>query len=426
MPDVALKQTWPQRLPFYYGWIMVAVAAAAMTATFPGRTHGVALFTQKLLKDLQLSESQFAVLNLWGSLIGAGLCLPVGIMIDRWGVRLMLLLVTGGLGLSVLSMKFATGPTSLLIVLILTRAFGQSALSVVSMALVGKWFRRRLGPAMGLLTLFLTIGFIGSILGMEELLKHRDWRQAWYGMAWGLFAFGILGWLITRDSPEACGLPPDDLLSSDAGSPVDRQRNYSLREALQTPAFWVFVAGTSAFNLVYSGAMLFNESILLSRGFSEKNAQDMNGIVLATMVGAGLLANIVAGALAQRSRLGILLGIGLAIMASGMGIFPLVTTPAHVYWYGAAMGISGGFIMVVYFSVWRLLYGLEHLGRIKGTAQFCSVLASALGPVLFTTSLDLTGSYTAMFHATAVGLGVLAVLSLIVPLPSGAAQPVPT
>lgn len=44
-------RTWPQYLPFYYGWINVIVAAAASTATLPGRTHGVGLITEPLLAE---------------------------------------------------------------------------------------------------------------------------------------------------------------------------------------------------------------------------------------------------------------------------------------------------------------------------------------------------------------------------------------
>src|SRR5262249_52324313 len=31
------------RLPFYYGWVNLVPAALAMTATFPGRTNGLAM-----------------------------------------------------------------------------------------------------------------------------------------------------------------------------------------------------------------------------------------------------------------------------------------------------------------------------------------------------------------------------------------------
>ena len=37
-----------QRFHFYYGWIHVVMAAWAMVATLPGRTHGLGLITKPL------------------------------------------------------------------------------------------------------------------------------------------------------------------------------------------------------------------------------------------------------------------------------------------------------------------------------------------------------------------------------------------
>ena len=43
----------PFALPFYYGWVNLAVAALAMVGTLP-RTQGLGLITEPLLADLQL------------------------------------------------------------------------------------------------------------------------------------------------------------------------------------------------------------------------------------------------------------------------------------------------------------------------------------------------------------------------------------
>jgi hypothetical protein len=42
------------RLPVYYGWVNLTVAALAMVGTLPGRTQGLGLITEPLLKDLQI------------------------------------------------------------------------------------------------------------------------------------------------------------------------------------------------------------------------------------------------------------------------------------------------------------------------------------------------------------------------------------
>ena len=85
--------------------VAVGVAAAAMVATLPGRTHGLGLVTEPLLADLGMTRVPFAALNFWATLAGAAFCIPVGWAIDRLGIRLVLSAVLFALGATVLAMS---------------------------------------------------------------------------------------------------------------------------------------------------------------------------------------------------------------------------------------------------------------------------------------------------------------------------------
>ena len=144
----------------YYGWVVLGVAALAMVGTLPGRTQGLGLITEPLIRDLGLSRVVYTQVNLVATLIGALFCIGVGRLIDRLGSRLVLTVTAVALGLTVLTMSQASSLVGLLIFVTLTRGFGQSALSVVSLAMVGKWFRRRLTVAMAIYALVMSIGFM--------------------------------------------------------------------------------------------------------------------------------------------------------------------------------------------------------------------------------------------------------------------------
>src|SRR4051794_17429853 len=79
-----------------------------MVATLPGRTHGLGLVTEPLLADLGLGRVPFAALNFWATLLGSAFCLPVGCLIDRLGVRVVLTGVLVGLGAVVVRMAGVT------------------------------------------------------------------------------------------------------------------------------------------------------------------------------------------------------------------------------------------------------------------------------------------------------------------------------
>src|SRR5947207_12823649 len=128
---------------FYYGWVNLAVAAFAMVATLPGRTQGLGLVTEPLLVDLRIDRVTYATINLWATLIGALFCLPCGRLTDRFGSRIVLTSISLALGLTVLGMSWTTGAIALCVAITLTRGLGQSAFSVYSLAMGGKWIARR-------------------------------------------------------------------------------------------------------------------------------------------------------------------------------------------------------------------------------------------------------------------------------------------
>jgi MFS family permease len=86
--------------------------------------------------------------------------------------------------------------------------------------------------------------------------------------------------------------------------------------------------------------------------------------------------------------------------------------------WATAMGLGGGLVMVLFFSVWPRVYGRTHLGRIQGAAQAMTVLASAVGPLLLAWCVEWTGSYQAMFRILSGVIALTAVAASITPLPA--------
>jgi MFS family permease len=94
-----------------------------------------------------------------------------------------------------------------------------------------------------------------------------------------------------------------------------------------------------------------------------------------------------------------------------------VSVEWHVMLWAAAMGLGGGFVMVLFFAVWPRVFGRRHLGRIQGTAQAVTVLASAIGPLLLAWCVTLTGSYSWAFTLLAAVIGLVALDAFFVSLP---------
>jgi MFS family permease len=439
----------------YYGWVVLLVAAAAMVGTLPGRTQGLGLITEPLLADLDIGRVDYAQLNLWATLIGAAGALSIGRFIDRFGSRVVLSVVAVALGLTVVLMSRVTTFAALAVAVTLTRALGQSALSVVSIAMVGQWFVRRIDMAMAIYSVVLSLGFMLAFPVVGSLVQSRGWRMAWLAVGAAILAGLVpLALLLVRRSPESMGLAADGegAVAAAASStfPVRRSgsnaepgtRNlapelepelelelelepelepepepephgYTLGDALHTPAFWVFAIGAALYGLVASGIGLFNESILAERGFGA-NVYYQTLVVTAM---TGLAGNFIGGWLARFVPLNRLMAISLLVLMTGLLALPHVATIAMAMAWAVMMGLGGGLVMVLFFSVWPRVYGRRQLGRIQGVAQAMTVLASAVGPLLLAACVEMTGSYSAMFYLLAAGVGMVSAAAASVRMP---------
>jgi MFS family permease len=394
-----------------YGWIVLMVAAAAMVGSLPGRTQGLGLVTEPLLADLGIDRVSYAALNFWATLVGSAGAFGVGYAVDRAGSRVVLTAVLVALGAVVCSMSFAASFAALAIWVTLTRALGQSALSVVSLAIVGHWFVRRIDTAMAVYAVAISVGFMAAFPLVGWGVQAWGWRGAWLTVGIVIAAvLAPLAALVVRRSPETVGLSPDAGGRADVGGSLS---GYTWTAALAMPSFWVFAIGTALYGLVASGIGLFNESILAERGFGPGVYYQ----TLAVTAMTALAGNFLGGWLSHRVQLGRLMAASQAILAGGVFALPLVSTLAHVMIWAAAMGVGGGLVMVLFFSVWGRLFGRMHLGRIQGVAQALTVVASAIGPLLLAWDVERTGSYAGMFQALAAVIAISALAALVVSLP---------
>jgi MFS family permease len=363
-------------------WINVFVAAVVMLATMPGRTQGLGLITEPLLRDLQLDRVTYATFNLWATLLGAAICLPIGRVFDRVGLRSTTLALTLVLAAVVWAMTWL-GPGSLaaLFVLVLaTRAIGQSALSVASITTVGKSFPEKSGLPMGVYSVLLSVMFAIAFVIVGREVPAIGWRGAWMHVALGLVFFAAPIVLLLREG--ATGAAPAER----SGQAV---AGATLGQALRTPAFWIFAGATSLFGLVASGLGLFNEAVLAERGFPQATYVDF----LSRTFIFGLAGQFACGWLTLRWPMSRLLAIAMGIYGVALAILPLISTLTQMWIVAVMLGLAGGMITVLFFAVWGHTFGQAHLGRIQGAAQMLTVLASAVGPLIFAKGHELTGSY---------------------------------
>jgi predicted MFS family arabinose efflux permease len=392
-----------------------------MVATLPGRTHGLGLFTEPIRHSLGLNEESYGFINTWATLLGALFCLPCGWLIDRLGTRGVLAGVMIALGAVVLAMSRVQGDwpwqlsiplpgesfavvvlVDLFLLVLLTRGLGQSALSVASLALIGRAASRRTGLSMGIYAVLVSAGFMGAFGVLGQVVKQHpdEWRAPWAAIGAAVIAAGLLSGVLVRNRL----LVPDKEARYDT---AEGEVSLTLGQALRSPAFWTFGVAVSFFGLVSAGTSLFNEGILQSLFPEDTKRIFVNVTLLGIPI--GLASNLLGGWLATRRSLSRILALAIAGLGAALCLFPYIRTEAQVYLYAATVAAAGGFITVCFFTVWRVGFGPVHLGKIQGAAQMLTVLFSALGPQLFGSAKTRLGSYLPLFPwlaAVALGLAI--------------------
>ena len=366
----------------YPGWRVVFIASLAMVATLPGRTVGLGLITEPLLADLEITRVHYSNLTIWATIVGALFSPLCGKAIDRWGTRICLTYAILLVSAVTVTMSIYVTAANLIFFLLLSRGFGQSALSTASVTAVGKWFSTHLGIALGVFSALVALGFATAIPLIGGAMNQENWRGNWLGIGIVLIIFSAL----------AFSFVPRLRLSEDASD--TEEISIGWLDAIQTVTFWTFTLSVALYYLVMSGMTLFSESILKDLGFE----RSVYITAMISMMAAGLAGNFLIGWLSAYGRTNRLLAGSLLALAIVLLGLPSLSSIVHVILLFALYGICGGAFAVLFFVGYGQSFGPKHLGRIQGIAQTIGVVASALGPKLLAETHLATGSYWLAFR----------------------------
>jgi MFS family permease len=423
----------PQRWSFFYGWVIVVISTLGICASMPGQTIGVSVFTARLTAALGLSAMQLSVAYMLGTFLSAMWLSAGGRFFDRVGARRSLVYSVLALGAVLLGLSFVEvfarwlsfvplintkdwlpAFAVLVVGFALLRFTGQGMVTLSSRAMLGKWFNKRRGTVTAWSGAVVSFMFSGAPIGFEYLIRQVGWQGAWQVMgAFMILVLALVFWVFARDNPEECGLEMD-------GGFVGKTRkdnpdsiiykDYTLPEARATFSFWVFtlmfglnglVVTAYAFHIIEIGGELDVSTDYILGLFMPAAAVAVgSGFLMAWLTDQSFVRiKYLLCAMALSSMLGFL--------ALAFGEYPSISW-LHIL----GLGISGGCFGSLSSIVYPRFFGREHLGAISGLFMTVIVIASAVGPFLFSLAASFLGEYRDGFGFAAVVAGLVAVASL--------------
>ena len=410
----------------YYGWWMVAITSWMAFFASGIFFRGFTVFVPALRDSLGISQAQtnlvFSLARAEGGLEGPF----AGWLIDRFGNRALLIpsVLLAVLGYFVLS-QFVSGFWSFTLVYLLMVSLGNSiAFQHAMFAGINQWFRRRRSLAISILAAVSSLGGLFLVPSLNGVIERWGWETASLlaGVAYLVCLFPLC--FLFRNKPEDMGLLPDGDTGPPAaagrGAAARRRvlRDYTVREALHTRAYWLLMLGAGLRMIATLGILVSIVPILEDKGVSRQMAANLTG----AMFGINFLARLALGYLGDKWPKGLLLAGSLAAEAVALVFL------YYGDWNAGAIGITllALFIVLEGFGdgagiiVWAAVgdyFGRDRFATLRGYITFSHSWALVASPVYVGWAFDHFGNYDWAIGPAAVCAGLASVCFLLVRRP---------
>jgi len=396
------------RLPFFYGWLVVAVAFVTMAIGVNARTAFSLLFPP-ILDEFGWERGVTAGAFSLGFLVSTFVSPFLGRVMDRLGPRVVIPIAVAAVASGLALATQASAPWHLYLTLGVLVVGGTVCLGYTGHALfLPLWFVERRGLATGVA--FSGVG-VGSILifpWLQGLIGRAGWREACWAMAVLLVVTLVpLNLLLQRRRPEDLGLLPDGG-SRPAGSGPTRGQadnvvdpawvavDWTLGRAVRTARFWWIFAGFLFGLYAWYAVQVHQTKYLTEIGFTPAEAAFALGFVGFT----GIVGQVALGHLSDRVGREWVWTLSSAGFVACYVLLLLMRerpSPVLLYLMVASQGVLGYGLASVFAAIPAELFQGRHYGAIFGTLSLASGGGAGLGPWVTGLLHDRTGNYVLAF-----------------------------
>ena len=375
---------------FFYGWIIVGIANIGIFSSGPGQSHTFSVFVEPISQDLELSSASIASAYGLATLIAAFLLPYMGKIIDKYGARVSLIIISIILGISCIFFGAASNFLMLTVGFGFLRFFGQGSLMLGCANLVSQWFDSKRGFAMSLMALGFGMSMAIHPPVSQFLIDQYGWKYAWIILGistWIIMvpALFILAW----NNPENIGLKPDGVKKSNfKNDKVEAIEGLNLTEALKENSFYILAAMWFGMAMLVTTLHFYQVTILTNQGITTEFAASLFTVSAFAMV----VFMPLVGKFFDNFPTKYVLATGLLINSISLISITYSSSDAYSLFYAVSFGINNAFSMTMFGYIWPRYFGRKHLGSIQGTGQMIGVIGASLGPLPVGFAIDYLGS----------------------------------
>ena len=378
---------------------MAAVSGLAL-ANSVASLNVLTVFFLPMSDEFQWNRTQISGAASLGALLGAGLAVVTGRILDRAGPRAILTI--GALVTTVAMIALSQTNTIMTFYIFYgaARVSDQGLIQSVSPSTIAKWFDKNSGLALSILFGITALGGVILPLISQMSITEFGWRHGWMVLAVIMFLTGVLPVFMFVRSSKNFTANKD---VSESENFIDNE--FSLSEVLHTKEYWFLTTTVFLTGIATAGIGLHIVPFLVGQGLNPEVAVATVSLrFLASAVG-GLLGGVSADRFTPRSL------ILLAVSTRAFSIIVLIF--AGTFLTAGISGVLGGLSDGIQSTVLVLLlvsyFGKNNVGGIYGINRASAVVGFSAGPMIAGIGFDVIGSYTNIFW----GFLLLTIVSIV-------------
>ena len=410
----------PKKIPFYYGWTIVAVSFLTMGIIF-GVWYSFSVFYVAILKDFGWTRASTAGIFSLFTIAHYFCALAAGWCIDRFGPRLVIPVGALWLALALALLSRAQTLFDFYFYYGILAAAGVSLTGFVpNSVLLPRWFIRRRGLAFGIAMAGIGLGILIMPPFMQRLIDTHNWRYAYRALAIIVLLIIPINLFFQRRDPAQLGLEPDGDSSPPAAenqhSPAPSQNSslvldpawdaveWTRKKALKTRRFWFIAAGFFFGPFAIQGVLLHAVAAMVGDGLSPASAAGMFGLL-------GICSSfgkIALGFFGDRWNRETAHTVGMT--AASLGVLALALVghrPELLPWvFAVSFGFGYGAVAPIFPAIAADIFQGGHFGRIFSLLSLNLGFGGAAGAWFSGYIFDLTNSYQVAFSLDIAALWI--------------------
>jgi MFS family permease len=398
----------------FYGWYIVLACFFALFMVYGARYYSFGVFFKPLSREFGWSRTLTSSAFAMSTIVFGIASLAIGKLVDKYGAKIVMITgtIVGGSGFMLIYFTESLFQFYLFYSVIMTIGMTATAL-VPTNALIAKWFAKKRGIAMGIISAGTGVGPFIIINLAEWMIQNFGWRISFVlmGAIVLIVLIPVISFIIKND-PQEMGLQPDGEVQcvNDACKSAARtqDRTWTLKDAVKTRGFWLVSAAYFMYLILYNSVIVHLVPHATDIGHNQVVAAFamslLMGFSIPGKIGCWLadkysIKNVLAGTIALSM-------LSVVVFLNILGVKSL----CNLYLFVAIFGMAYGSVLPLISALIAQLYGVASFGAIYGGVLMISMIGNGLGPLITGMIFDSTHSYDIAFMAGSVMLAVSACL----------------